>query len=135
MRCKNCGLEYPDDLTVCPGCGVPNEDVDAQPMSERERDSFEGITIEAREDDTYEGDASYRVYDQEDIYRQQKKAQRKKKLSFWWELVRGNLWTVAVLVTMLVLFIVLLPTLLGFLFIGIAAYVVIFILSQFLAGR
>ncbi len=135
MICKNCGLEYPDEMTVCPGCGTSNEEMEAQPMSDRERDSFEGITIEAR-DDAQEGDStSYRVYDQEDVYRQQKKAQRKKKFAFWWDLVRGNLWTVAVVGVMLVLFIVLLPTLLGFLFIGIAAYAVIFILSQFLNGR
>ena len=46
MICKHCGLEYPDDLDACPGCGAANEDVEAQVLSEEERDSFDGMTIE-----------------------------------------------------------------------------------------
>ena len=30
MNCKHCGLEYPDDLEACPGCGTLNEEGEAR---------------------------------------------------------------------------------------------------------
>lgn len=134
MICKNCGLEYPDDMEACPGCGAPNDNVEAQPMSEGERDSFEGITIDTGTDDGPDG-TSYRVYDRDDVNRQQKKEKRKEKISFWWDLLRNNLKTAAVIALLVVLFIALLPTLLGFLAIGVGVYLAVTLLNAFLSGR
>ena len=65
MICKHCGLEYPDDLEACPGCGTLNEEGEAQVMSEEERDAFDGVTIETGTDEENRGD--WKVYDREDI--------------------------------------------------------------------
>ena len=56
MICKHCGLEYPDDLEACPGCGTLNEEGEAQVMSEEERDAFDGVTIETGTDEENRGD-------------------------------------------------------------------------------
>ena len=82
MICKHCGLEYPDDLEACPGCGTPNEDVEAQVMSAEERDAFDGMTIETGTEEEPRGD--WKVYDQEDIRRQQEKAAKKEKWRSLW---------------------------------------------------
>jgi hypothetical protein len=45
MICSHCGSVYPDDMTECPNCHTVNDDVEAQVMSDAERDSFQGVTI------------------------------------------------------------------------------------------
>lgn len=75
MICKHCGLEYPDDLEACPGCGTLNEEGEAQVMSEEERDAFDGVTIETGTDEENRGD--WKVYDREDIRKEQEKEARK----------------------------------------------------------
>ena len=51
MICSRCGLEYPDDMTECPGCHAPNENIEAQVLTDSERDSFTGVTIDAGDGD------------------------------------------------------------------------------------
>ena len=110
MICKHCGLEYPDDLEACPGCGTLNEEGEAQVMSEEERDAFDGVTIETGTD--------------EDIRKEQEKEARKEKWAAVWEIVKlnGRLMLVAALLILGILF--LLPTLLGFALVGVGAFLV-----------
>ena len=88
MICKHCGLEYPDDLEACPGCGTLNEEGEAQVMSEEERDAFDGVTIETGTDEENRGD--WKVYDREDIRKEQEKEARKEKWAAVWEIVKLN---------------------------------------------
>ena len=132
MICKHCGLEYPDDMDACPGCGAPNDDVEAQVLSEEERDSFEGMTIETGTDDGPGGD--YRVYDQEDLRRQEERQARKTKWRRIWELVKMNGRAVLVLVLILACVVFLLPTLLGFALIGLGVFLVLTFFRNYFAG-
>lgn len=122
MICKHCGLEYPDDLEACPGCGTLNEEGEAQVMSEEERDAFDGVTIETGTDEENRGD--WKVYDREDIRKEQEKEARKEKWAAVWEIVKlnGRLMLVAALLILGILF--LLPTLLGFALVGVGAFLV-----------
>lgn len=122
MICKHCGLEYPDDMEASPGCGTPNEDVEAQVMSEEERDAFDGVTIETGQEDRREGE--WRVYDREDLRREQEKAARKAKWRGIWELVKMNARLVLVVAALLLGVVFLLPTLLGFALVGLGAILV-----------
>ena len=122
MICKHCGLEYPDDMEACPGCGTPNEDVEAQVMSEEERDAFEGVTIETGREGPRDGD--WRVYDREDLRRQQEKEAKKAKWRGIWELVKMNARLVLVAAALLLGGVFLLPTLLGFALVGVGAILV-----------
>ena len=122
MICKHCGLEYPDDLEDCPGCGTLNEEGEAQVMSEEERDAFDGVTIETGTDEENRGD--WKVYDREDIRKEQEKEARKEKWAAVWEIVKlnGRLMLVAALLILGILF--LLPTLLGFALVGVGVFLV-----------
>jgi len=122
MICKHCGLEYPDDLEACPGCGTPNEDVEAQVMSAEERDAFDGMTIETGTEEEHRGD--WKVYDQEDIRRQQEKAAKKEKWRSLWELVKLNGRLVLAAAAVILAVVLLLPTLVGFLLVGLGALLV-----------
>lgn len=122
MICKHCGLEYPDDLEACPGCGTPNEDVEAQVMSAEERDAFDGMTIETGTEEEPRGD--WKVYDQEDIRRQQEKAAKKEKWRSLWELVKLNGRLVLTAAAVILAVVLLLPTLVGFLLVGLGALLV-----------
>lgn len=122
MICKHCGLEYPDDMEACPGCGTPNEDVEAQVMTAEERDAFEGVTIETGQEDPRDGD--WRVYDREDLRRQQEKEAKKAKWRDIWELVKMNARLVLVAAALLLGVVFLLPTLLGFALVGVGAILV-----------
>ncbi|MEE1598108.1 hypothetical protein VOI45_04825 [Acidaminococcus fermentans] len=122
MICKHCGLEYPDDLEACPGCGTPNEDVEAQVMSAEERDAFDGMTIETGTEEETRGD--WKVYDQEDIRRQQEKAAKKEKWRSLWELVKLNSRLVLAAAAVILAVVLLLPTLVGFLLVGLGALLV-----------
>jgi len=108
MICKQCGLEYPDDLEACPGCQAPNEEVTARVLTETERDSFAGTTIEARVDDG-ETDETFKVYDQEDLRLARLKAAGLSILK-----------TALVVVALFTLFGFLMPALFVFLVIGLA---------------
>jgi Flp pilus assembly protein TadB len=79
MICQHCGMEYPDELKECPGCHAPNEETAAQVMSEDERDSFEGITIDSAPDTD-----TYRVMDQDDLRQEQEENRpwKERALSF-----------------------------------------------------
>lgn len=132
MICKHCGLEYPDDLDACPGCGAPNDDVEAQVLTEEERDSFEGTTIETGPETGPADD--YKVYDREDLRREEKRQARKAKWSRIWDLVKMNGRAVLVLALILACVIFLLPTLLGFALIGIGVFLVLTIFRNFFAG-
>ncbi len=46
MICKKCGFEYVDGLPECPNCQTPNEPSEAQVLTNHDRDSFEGVTID-----------------------------------------------------------------------------------------
>lgn len=122
MICKHCGLEYPDDMEACPGCGTPNEDVEAQVMTAEERDAFEGVTIETGQEDPRDGD--WRVYDREDLRRQQEKEAKKAKWRGIWELVKMNARLVLVAAALLLGVVFLLPTLLGFALVGVGVILV-----------
>ena len=122
MICKHCGLEYPDDLEACPGCGTPNEDVEAQVMSAEERDAFDGMTIETGTEEEPRGD--WKVYDQEDIRRQQEKAAKKEKWRSFCELVKLNGRLVLAAAAVILAVVLLLPTLVGFLLVGLGALLV-----------
>lgn len=132
MICKHCGLEYPDDLDACPGCGAANEDVEAQVLSEEERDSFDGMTIETGPETGPADD--YKVYDREDLRREEERQAQKAKWSRIWDLVKMNGRAVLVLALILLAVIFLLPTLLGFALIGIGVFVVLTIFRNFFAG-
>ena len=120
MICKHCGLEYPDDLEACPGCGTLNEEGEAQVMSEEERDAFDGVTIETGTDEENRGD--WKVYDREDIRKEQEKEARKEKWAAEIVKLNGRLMLVAALLILGILF--LLPTLLGFALVGVGAFLV-----------
>lgn len=132
MICKQCGLEYPDDLEACPGCHAPNEELEAQPMSEAERDSFDGVTIEAHEGD--EAQETYRVYDQEDVKRQQENEAKKEKWQAIWSLIRANVKTVLVIVAILAFLIfVVLPSLIFFVGPVILFFILFYLVNYFLS--
>lgn len=132
MICKHCGLEYPDNLDACPGCGTMNDDVEAQVLSEEERDSFSGVTIETG---TAQGSAEdYKVYDQEDLHRQEERRAQKAKWSRIWQLVKMNGRAVLVLAMIVFCIIFLLPTLLGFALIGLGVFLVVTIFRNYFAG-
>lgn len=132
MICKHCGLEYPDDLDACPGCGAPNDDVEAQVLSEEERDSFSGVTIETGPEESTGGD--YKVYDQEDLRREEERQAKKAKWARIWDLVKLNGRAVLVLVLILLSVIFLLPTLLGFALIGLGVFLVFTIFRNYFGG-
>lgn len=129
MICKQCGLEYPDDLTACPGCHAPNGDVEAQPMSESERDAFDGVTIETPSDDD-RGD-TYRVYDRDDVRREQENEVKREKRQALWALVRNNLKVVLVVAAILALIVMLLPSLIFFFLVAIGVYGAITLMNYF----
>lgn len=131
MICKHCGLEYPDDLDACPGCGASNDDVEAQVLSEEERDSFSGVTIETGPEESSRDD--YRVYDQEDLRRKEQQA-RKARWRQIWDLVKLNGRAVLVLALIIFCVIFLLPTLLGFALIGLGVFLVLTIFRKYFAG-
>ena len=122
MICKHCGLEYPDDLEACPGCGTPNEDVEAQVMSAEERDAFDGMTIETGTEEEPRGD--WKVYDLEDIRRQQELAAQKENWRSFWDLVTLNGRLVLAAAAVILAVVLLLPTLVGFLLVGLGALLV-----------
>lgn len=132
MICKHCGLEYPDDLDACPGCGAQNDDVEAQVLSEEERDAFSGVTIETGTDQGKGQD--YKVYDQEDRRREEKREARKAKWERIWDLVKMNGRAVLVLVLIVACVIFLLPTLLGFALVGLGVFLVLTLFHNFFAG-
>ncbi len=132
MICKHCGLEYPDDLDACPGCGASNDDVEAQVLSEEERDSFSGVTIETGPEESNRDD--YRVYDQEDLRRKEQQQARKARWRRIWDLVKLNGRAVLVLALIIFCVIFLLPTLLGFALIGLGVFLVLTIFRKYFAG-
>lgn len=132
MICKHCGLEYPDDLDACPGCGASNDDVEAQVLSEEERDSFSGVTIETGPEESSRDD--YRVYDQEDLRRKEQQQARKARWRRIWDLVKLNGRAVLVLALIILCVIFLLPTLLGFALIGLGVFLVLTIFRKYFAG-
>lgn len=132
MICKHCGLEYPDDLDACPGCGASNNDVEAQVLSEEERDSFSGVTIETGPEESSRDD--YRVYDQEDLRRKEQQQARKARWRRIWDLVKLNGRAVLVLALIIFCVIFLLPTLLGFALIGLGVFLVLTIFRKYFAG-
>ena len=131
MICKHCGLEYPDDLDACPGCGASNDDVEAQVLSEEERDSFSGVTIETGPEESSRDD--YRVYDQEDLRRKEQQQARKARWRRIWDLVKLNGRAVLVLALIIFCVIFLLPTLLGFALIGLGVFLVLTIFRKYFA--
>ncbi|WP_337465417.1 hypothetical protein [Acidaminococcus timonensis] len=132
MICKHCGLEYPDDLDACPGCGASNDDVEAQVLSEEERDSFSGVTIETGPEESSRDD--YRVYDQEDLRRKEQQQARKARWRRIWDLVKLNGRAVLVLALIIFCVIFLLPTLLGFAMIGLGVFLVLTIFRKYFSG-
>lgn len=132
MICKHCGLEYPDDLDACPGCGASNDDVEAQVLSEEERDSFSGVTIETGPEESSRDD--YRVYDQEDLRRKEQQQARKARWRRIWDLMKLNGRAVLVLSLIIFCVIFLLPTLLGFALIGLGVFLVLTIFRKYFAG-
>lgn len=132
MICKHCGLEYPDDMDACPGCGASNDDVEAQVLSEEERDSFSGVTIETGPEESSRDD--YRVYDQEDLRRKEQQQARKARWRQIWDLVKLNGRAVLVLALIIFCVIFLLPTLLGFALIGLGVFLVLTIFRKYFAG-
>ncbi|WP_281520026.1 hypothetical protein [Acidaminococcus timonensis] len=132
MICKHCGLEYPDDLDACPGCGASNDDVEAQVLSEEERDSFSGVTIETGPEESSRDD--YRVYDQENLRRKEQQQARKARWRRIWDLVKLNGRAVLVLALIIFCVIFLLPTLLGFALIGLGVFLVLTIFRKYFAG-
>lgn len=132
MICKHCGLEYPDDLDACPGCGASNDDVEAQVLSEEERDSFSGVTIETGPEESNRDD--YRVYDQEDLRRKEQQQARKARWRRIWDLVKLNGRAVLVLALIIFCVIFLLPTLLGFALIGLGVFLVLTIFRKYFSG-
>lgn len=132
MICKHCGLEYPDDMDACPGCGASNDDVEAQVLSEEERDSFSGVTIETGPEESSRDD--YRVYDQEDLRRKEQQQARKARWRRIWDLVKLNGRAVLVLALIIFCVIFLLPTLLGFALIGLGVFLVLTIFRKYFSG-
>ena len=127
MICKHCGLEYPDDLDACPGCGASNNDVEAQVLSEEERDSFSGVTIETGPEESSRDD-------QEDLRRKKQQQARKARWRRIWDLVKLNGRAVLVLALIIFCVIFLLPTLLGFALIGLGVFLVLTIYRKYFAG-
>lgn len=61
MICKNCGFEYVDGLKECPNCQTPNEPQEPQVLTQEERDTFAGLTIETTPPGSEQGE--YKVYE------------------------------------------------------------------------
>lgn len=91
-------------------------------MSAEERDAFDGMTIETGTEEEPRGD--WKVYDQEDIRRQQEKAAKKEKWRSLWELVKLNGRLVLAAAAVILAVVLLLPTLVGFLLVGLGALLV-----------
>ena len=129
MICKQCGLEYPDDLQACPGCHAPNEDVEAQPMSQSERDDFDGVTIETPSDNG--PDENYKVYDRQDVEREQENEAKRQKRQALWTMAKSNVKAVLVIAAVLVLLALALPTLITFFFMIFGVYCVYALVNYF----
>ena len=69
MICKKCGFEYVDGLKECPNCQAPNEPLEVKVLTQDERDTFDGITIE---DTKNEDENGFRVYEAEEERQQPK---------------------------------------------------------------
>jgi len=63
MICKKCGFEYVDGLKECPNCQTQNEPLEVKVLTQDERDTFDGITIE---DTKSENEKGFRVYEGEE---------------------------------------------------------------------
>lgn len=70
MICKNCGFEYVDGLKECPNCQTPNVPEEPKVLTEEERDTFGGVTIETTPDEQPNG-RDYKVYDQQEQKQQE----------------------------------------------------------------
>lgn len=77
MICKNCGFEYEDGLKECPNCQAPNVPDDPQVLSQQERDTFEGLTIETPKEEDGADQGEYKVYDQEEERARREEAENK----------------------------------------------------------
>ena len=125
MICKKCGFEYADGLKECPNCQAPNEPAEPVVLTEAERDTFGGVTIETTPRDQGE---DYRVYDkdEEEQHRQQE-AQQEAQEQFGGFKVHtfsgvGLLWQIIIIMAIIGIIFFLLPVLAAFVLVAIISY-------------
>ncbi len=111
MICKKCGFEYVDGLKECPNCQAPNEAEETVVLTEEERDTFGGLTIDTSP--SKGTDDGYRVYDQEE---QEDKGHKPGGFTFKVHTfgTRGLLWQILLLFIVLGIILIVLPGILIF---------------------
>ena len=119
MICKKCGFEYVDGLKECPNCQTPNEPEEATVLTESERDSFAGVTIEDVGNEAKGSD--YKVYEE----KQQEEERRQENPQFRVHTIGGGrsiLWQIVIILLVLCFVFFILPTLAIFFIIAATAY-------------
>lgn len=124
MICKKCGFEYADGLKECPNCQAPNEPEEPIVLTEEERDTFGGVTIET----TPQGqDKDYRVYDRDEEEQDRQEEAEQQAQQFGGFKVHtfsgvGLLWQVLIIMVIVGLIFFLLPVLAAFVLVAIISY-------------
>jgi hypothetical protein len=125
MICKKCGFEYADGLKECPNCQAPNEPEEPVVLTEEERDTFGGLTIESNAQSTGEGE-DYKVYDkeEEEQRRAEEAEQQDPQFSFSVHTFSGMsfIWQLFIILIIIGLIFFLLPVFAAFIVVAVICY-------------
>lgn len=116
MICKNCGFEYLDGLKECPNCQTPNIPEEPKVMTQEERDTFGGVTIESTPVTQDGEEAGYKVYDsEEERARQEEEEAMARNRSYGFRVHTfggvGLLWQVLILLVIIGFLFLVIPSL------------------------
>ena len=124
MICKQCGFEYADGLKECPNCQAPNEPEEPQVLTEEERDTFGGLTIESTSQDQGE---DFKVYDKEEEEKRREEEQEQENQQSYGFHVHtfsgvGILWQILIILIIVGAIFFILPVLAAFVLVAIISY-------------
>jgi Flp pilus assembly protein TadB len=129
MECKFCHREFEDGLSECPYCHCMVE-IEPQKMSQVEKNTFEGVTIDVADGTVHEGPniAEDSSYEQERKSQETEGPEQPESGFHVYHWGSGLLWTGLILLAILAVIFFLLPT---FLLFGVALAAVYFVARLF----
>lgn len=129
MECKFCHREFEDGLSECPYCHCMVE-IEPQKMSQVEKNTFEGVTIDVADGTVHEGRnvAEDSSYEQERESQETERPEQPENGFHVYHWGGGLLWTGLILLAILAVIFFLLPT---FLLFGVALAAVYFVARLF----
>jgi len=129
MECKFCHREFEDGLSECPYCHCMVE-IEPQKMSQVEKNTFEGVTIDVADGTVHEGRnvAEDSSYEQERESQETERPEQPESGFHVYHWGGGLLWTGLILLAILAVIFFLLPT---FLLFGVALAAVYFVARLF----